>query len=65
MEASGLDRLNQAAYDAMGLMSFYTIGDDEVARGPSAKARQRPELGKVHSDIERASSGPKSSSMTT
>jgi len=30
VSSSGLDRLNQTAYDALGLMSFYTVGEDEV-----------------------------------
>lgn len=52
--ASGLDRLNHAAYNALGLMSFYTVNKDEVRawtirQGTSALAA----AGKVHSDIER------------
>ena len=49
-----MDRANAAAYDALGLMSFYTVGEDEcrawtVRRGSSAPIAG----GKVHSDIER------------
>lgn len=52
--SSGLDRLNQAAYDTMGLMSFYTVGEDEVRAWTIRKGTTAPEAGgKVHSDIER------------
>lgn len=54
VEVSGLDRLNQAAYDAMGLMSFYTVGEDETRAWTIRKGTTAPEAaGKVHSDIER------------
>ena len=51
---SGIDRLAQAAYDYLGLISFFTVGDDEVKawtinRGTDAKSA----AGKVHSDMER------------
>lgn len=52
--AAGLDRLNQAAYDTMGLMSFYTVGKDEVRAWTIRKGTLAPAAaGKVHSDIER------------
>lgn len=52
--ASGLERLNQAAYDALGLMSFYTVGKDEVRAWTIRKGTLAPAAaGKVHSDIER------------
>lgn len=54
LAASGLDRLNQAAYDALGLMSFYTSGADEVRAWTIRKGSVAPTAaGKVHSDIER------------
>jgi GTP-binding protein YchF len=54
LEASGVDRMNAAAYDALGLMSFYTIGKDEVRAWPVRKGSAAPTAaGKVHSDIER------------
>lgn len=51
---SGIDRLARAAYDYLGLMSFFTVGEDEVKawtinRGTEA----RRAAGKIHSDIER------------
>jgi len=50
----GVERLALAAYDTLGLMSFFTVGEDEVKawtihRGTEAKKA----AGKIHSDIER------------
>jgi GTP-binding protein YchF len=54
LETSGLERLNQAAYDTMGLMSFYTMGPDEVRAWTIRKGTLAPAAGgKIHSDIER------------
>jgi len=53
LDHSGLDRMNAAAYDALGLMSFYTIGDDEARAWTIRKGATAPKAGgKVHSDIE-------------
>jgi len=51
---SGIDRLARAAYDYLGLISFFTVGDDEVKAwtiktGTDAKRA----AGKIHSDLER------------
>jgi GTP-binding protein YchF len=54
VSSSGLDRLNQAAYDALGLMSFYTVVNDEVRAWTIHKGTAAPQAGgKVHTDIER------------
>jgi ribosome-binding ATPase YchF (GTP1/OBG family) len=54
LESSGVDRMNAAAYDALGLMSFYTIGADEVRAWTIRKGTHAPRAaGKVHTDIER------------
>ena len=59
MEAMGiaepsLDRINAALYDALGLMSFYTAGDDECRAWTIRKGSAAPTAGgKIHSDIER------------
>lgn len=50
----GLDRLARAAYHHLDLISFFTVGEDEVRawtikRGTDAKRA----AGKIHSDIER------------
>lgn len=51
---SGLDRVNAAAYDALGLMSFYTTGKDECRAWTIRKGSPAPVAGgKIHSDIER------------
>ncbi len=52
--AGARSRIVQAAYGALGLISFYTLGPKEarawtVARGSSA----RTAAGKIHSDLER------------
>lgn len=51
---SGIDRLAQATYERLGLISFFTTGEDEVKawtirRNIDAKRA----AGKIHSDIER------------
>ncbi|HJP30165.1 MAG: DUF933 domain-containing protein [Candidatus Latescibacteria bacterium] len=54
LESPGLDRVNGAAYDALGLMSFYTVGEDECRAWTIRKGASGPEAGgAIHSDIER------------
>ena len=54
LNASGVDRVNAAAYAAQGLMSFYTIGADEVRAWTIHQGCNAPVAGgKVHTDIER------------
>ncbi|PLX92650.1 MAG: redox-regulated ATPase YchF [Desulfuromonas sp.] len=59
MEALGitqpsLERINAALYDALGLMSFYTSGEDECRAWTIRKGSSAPVAGgKIHSDIER------------
>ena len=54
VESSGLDRMAAAAYDAMGLMSFYTMGEKEVRAWTIRKGSLAPTAGgKIHTDIER------------
>ena len=59
MEAMGitepsLERINAALYDALGLMSFYTSGEDECRAWTIRKGSSAPVAGgKIHSDIER------------
>ena len=49
-----LDRINAALYDALGLMSFYTVGEDECRAWTIRKGSVAPVAGgKIHSDIER------------
>lgn len=54
LEETGIERLAQAVYRHLGLLSFLTAGEDEVKawtikQGTNAKAA----AGKIHSDIER------------
>ncbi|MDO9573972.1 MAG: DUF933 domain-containing protein [Candidatus Contubernalis sp.] len=54
LKESGITRLVQAAYGYLGLMSFFTVGEDEVRawtvdKGTSAQKA----AGKIHTHIER------------
>lgn len=54
LTSAGVDRLNSAAYDALGLMSFYTMGKDEVRAWTIRKGSTAPvAAGKIHTDMER------------
>jgi ribosome-binding ATPase len=54
LSSLGKDRTNLAAYDALGQMSFYTVGKDEVKAWTVRKGSRAPRAGgKIHSDIER------------
>jgi len=51
---SGLDRVIRTAYDLLGYMSFFTVGEDEcrawsIHRGTAAQLA----AGEIHSDIQR------------
>jgi hypothetical protein len=58
-EAMGLpgpaaDIVSHAAFSQMGLISFFTVGDDEVRAWPVRQGTHaRQAAGAVHSDIER------------
>ncbi|ACX51715.1 GTP-binding protein YchF [Ammonifex degensii KC4] len=50
----GIARLARAAYRSLGLISFFTVGEDEVRAWPIKEGTTaRKAAGKVHSDIER------------
>ncbi len=54
LTAPGVDRVSAAAYDALGLMSYYTVGEDECRAWTIRKGALAPEAGgSIHSDIER------------
>jgi len=54
IDAPGLARLNAAAYDRLGLMSFYTVGPDEVRAWTIRRGALAPEAaGRIHSDLAR------------
>lgn len=51
---SGVDRLARVVYDYLGLISFFTVGEDEVKAWTIRKGTEaRRAAGKIHSDIER------------
>ncbi len=54
LQETGVSRIAQASYQGLGLISFFTVGEDEVrawaiADGTSAKEA----AGKIHTDLER------------
>ncbi|MCH8271875.1 MAG: redox-regulated ATPase YchF [Candidatus Marinimicrobia bacterium] len=54
LSESGVNRLNSIAYDLLGLMSFYTMGEDEARAWAIKKNTLAPVAGgKIHTDIER------------
>jgi GTP-binding protein YchF len=54
LEAPALERLVRASYRLLGLISFFTVGDDEVrAWTVPAGIRAQPAAGEIHSDLER------------
>jgi GTP-binding protein YchF len=49
-----LDRVNRASYELLGLISFFTVGEDEVRAWTIRRGtRAREAAGAIHSDIER------------
>ncbi|NLJ41158.1 MAG: redox-regulated ATPase YchF [Clostridiales bacterium] len=54
IEETGVGKLAKAAYDLLGLISFITVGEDEVRAWPiKAGTIARDAAGKVHTDIAR------------
>ncbi|MFQ5781289.1 MAG: redox-regulated ATPase YchF, partial [Nitrospiria bacterium] len=54
LDASGLSRLIHAAYRMLGLITFFTVGEDEVKGWTVRTATPAVQAaGKIHSDIER------------
>lgn len=50
----GIERLARAVYDHLGLISFFTVGEDEVRAWTIEKNTDaKRAAGKIHSDIER------------
>lgn len=51
---SGLDKLIRASFTLLGLMTFFTAGEQEVRAWTIARGTKAPQAaGKIHSDIER------------
>lgn len=54
MKESGLDRLIRAGYALLGLITFFTAGEEEVRAWTVVRGAKAPEAaGKIHSDMER------------
>lgn len=51
---SGLQRLARTAYQRLGLISFFTVGEDEVRAWTTRRGAKAPEAARaIHSDIAR------------
>ena len=49
-----LDRVSRASYELLGLIAFFTVGEDEVRAWTVRRGtRAREAAGSIHSDIER------------
>jgi len=54
LEQSGLEKLIQASYSLLGLISYLTAGEPEVRAWTIKKGTKAPQAaGKIHSDFER------------
>lgn len=54
IKESGLEKLVQASYNLLGLMSFLTAGEDECRAWTIKKGTKAPQAaGKIHTDFER------------
>lgn len=54
LEASGLERLIQAAYDLLGLITYFTAGPKEARAWTIRRGTRAPQAaGVIHSDFER------------
>ncbi len=52
--SSGLDKLVEASYSLLGLISFLTAGEDECRAWTIKKGTKAPQAaGKIHTDFER------------
>ena len=50
----GLSRMIRASYDLLGLLSFFTVGEDEVRAWTVRDGAQAPEAaGEIHTDLEK------------
>ena len=50
----GLERVIRVSYELLGLISFFTVGEDEVRAWTIHRGtRARQAAGRIHSDLER------------
>jgi len=54
IEEPALDKMTRMAFEGLGLISFFTVGEDEVRAWPVKRASTAPYAGStIHSDIEK------------
>ncbi|KAF2956997.1 redox-regulated ATPase YchF [Marinitoga sp. 38H-ov] len=54
IERSGIERLSKVVYDHLGLITFFTVGEDEVRAWTINKGiTMKKAAGKIHSDLEK------------
>ena len=54
LDSPALDRLTQLCYESLGLISFFTVGEDEVRAWAVRRDALAPEAGRaIHTDIEK------------
>ena len=54
ISASAMDRVIEASYNLLGIMSFFTVGEDEVRAWTIKKESQAPEAaGAIHTDFQK------------
>ncbi len=54
LETPSVDRVTRASYDLLGVISFFTVGEDEVRAWTIRRgSKAREAAGTIHSDIER------------
>ncbi|HUF38818.1 MAG TPA: DUF933 domain-containing protein, partial [Anaerolineales bacterium] len=54
IEEAGLERMIRESYDLLGVISFFTVGDDEVRAWTVRHGATAPEAaGAVHSDLQK------------
>jgi len=54
LKESGLDRMIRAGYELLGLITYFTAGEDEVRAWTITKGTKAPQAaGKIHTDFEK------------
>ncbi|MCX5749617.1 MAG: DUF933 domain-containing protein [Candidatus Saganbacteria bacterium] len=54
IEEPAVDKMTRTVYSGLGLISFFTVGEDEVRAWPVKSGSSAPEAGRtIHSDIEK------------
>jgi hypothetical protein len=54
LESSATDRIIRTSYDLLGLLSFFTMGEDECRAWTIRKGTKAPQAaGTIHTDLER------------